>query len=140
MLELQEMILADSKIDMSAIDNESIRVIALHAKYLGLWEEAKTSLSKFDEAYKITKREKTDYYLGRSNDEVYEKSPFNLKIPRQDLDIYLDADDDLCRIRRNLLNAQNKVDVIKYFIDNNLNQRSHHFRNVLQFLQWSSGK
>lgn len=140
MLEIQEMILADSKVDMSAIADESIKVIALHAKYLGLWQDAKTNLLRYEEAYRKLRCEKAEYYLGRANDEVYEKLPFNLKIPRQDLDFYLDADKDLCEIRRNMVNAQNKVEILKIFIDQNLTQRSHHFRNVLAFLNWSQGK
>lgn len=36
--EIQEMILNDSKINMSAIDEESNRAISLHAKYLGLYQ------------------------------------------------------------------------------------------------------
>lgn len=140
MPDIQSMIAADSDIDISAIADESVKVIPLHAKYLGIWQEEKMGLMKYEEAYKKLRREKVDYYLGRADDETYVQFPLNLKIPRQDLDFYLDADNDLCAARRNLQNAQNKVDLLKAFIEQNLNQRSHHFRNALAFLNWSNGK
>ena len=140
MLDIQEMIVKDSKVNMSEIAEESIRVISLHAKYLGLWQEEKTKLLQLEEIYKKLKCKKVEYYLGKANDEVYEKEPFHLKLQRQDLDFYLDADNDLCNVKRNLVNSQNKIELIKSFIDHNLNQRSHHCRNALAFLNWSEGK
>lgn len=140
MLDIQEMIVKDSKVNMSEIAEESIKVISLHAKYLGLWQEEKTKLLQLEEIYKKLKCKKVEYYLGKANDEVYEKEPFHLKLQRQDLDFYLDADNDLCNVKRNLVNSQNKIELIKSFIDHNLNQRSHHFRNALAFLNWSQGK
>jgi hypothetical protein len=81
-----------------------------------------------------------EYYLGRAEDEVYEEKPLHLKIPRQDLEFYLDADNELCDLKRKVSLAQNKVDMLKGFIEQNLNQRSHHFRNTIAFLNWSQGK
>lgn len=129
----------DSNVDISNIAEESIRTISLHAKYLGLWQEEKTHFILLEESFKKMKRYKMEYYLGRLEDNVYISSPLNQKIPRQDLDFYLDSDDELCTIKRNMINSQNKIDLFKAFIDNNLNQRSHHFRNALAFLNWSQG-
>lgn len=138
--EIQEMIISDSRIDMSDIAEESIKVIELHAKYLGFYQDERRVLLLIEEDYRKLKLRKMEYYLGRAEDKVYEENPLNLKIPRQDLEFYLDADDELCDLKRKVTIAQNKVDMLKGFIEQNLNQRSHHFRNALQFLQWSSGK
>lgn len=134
------MIMSDSKVDMSDIAEESIKVIELHAKYLGFYQEEKKILILIEEEYRKLKLKKMEYYLGRAEDKVYEENPLHLKIPRQDLDFYLDADEELCDLKRKVLVSQNKVDMLKGFVEQNLNQRSHHFRNALQFLQWSSGK
>lgn len=125
---------------MSDIAEESIKVIELHAKYLGFYQDERRVLLLIEEDYRKLKLRKMEYYLGRAEDKVYEENPLNLKIPRQDLEFYLDADDELCDLKRKVTIAQNKVDMLKGFIEQNLNQRSHHFRNALQFLQWSSGK
>lgn len=138
--EIQEMILSDSKIDMSNISEESIKTISLHAKYLGFYQNEKTIFFLIEEEYRKLKLKKMEYYLGRAQDKVYEETPLHLKIPRQDLEFYLDADDELCNLKRKVIMTQNKIDMLKGFIEQNLNQRSHHFRNALQFLQWSSGK
>lgn len=125
---------------MSDIAEESIKVIELHAKYLGFYQDERRVLLLIEEDYRKLKLRKMEYYLGRAEDRVYEENPLHLKIPRQDLEFYLDADDELCDLKRKVTIAQNKVDMLKGFIEQNLNQRSHHFRNALQFLQWSSGK
>lgn len=138
--EIQEMILSDSKVDMSDIAEESIKVIELHAKYLGFYQEEKKILILIEEEYRKLKLKKMEYYLGRAEDKVYEENPLHLKIPRQDLDFYLDADEELCDLKRKVLVSQNKVDMLKGFVEQNLNQRSHHFRNALAFLNWSQGK
>lgn len=140
MADIQKMILEDSHVDLSAIDSESAKAISLHAKYIGMWQEERTKAMFHEETYKRVKREKVDYYLGRAPDSVYEEFPLNQRIPRQDLDFYIESDKDLCVAKRNYQNAQNKVDLIHSFITGNLNQRSFHFKNALGFLQWASGK
>lgn len=138
--EIQEMIISDSRIDMSDIAEESIKVIELHAKYLGFYQDERRVLLLIEEDYRKLKLRKMEYYLGRAEDRVYEENPLHLKIPRQDLEFYLDADDELCDLKRKVTIAQNKVDMLKGFIEQNLNQRSHHFRNTINFLNWSQGK
>ena len=130
----------DSVVDMSNIAEESIKVIELHAKYLGFYQEEKKILILIEKEYRKLKLRKMEYYLGRAEDKVYEDNPLNLKIPRQDLEFYLDADEELCDLKRKVLVSQNKVDMLKGFVEQNLNQRSHHFRNALAFLNWSQGK
>jgi hypothetical protein len=137
---MQAMILSDSRIDMSDIAEESIKVIELHAKYLGFYQDERKILLLIEEEYRKLKLIKMEYYLGRAKDEIYEEKPLNLKIPRQDLEFYLDADNELCDLKRKVSLAQNKVDMLKGFIEQNLNQRSHHFRNTIAFLNWSQGK
>lgn len=134
------MIMSDSRVDMSGIAEESLKVIELHAKYLGFYQEEKRILTLIDEEYRKLKLRKMEYYLGRAEDKVYEDNPLHLKVPRQDLDFYLDADEELCDLKRKVAISQNKVDTIKGFIEQNLNQRSYNFRNAIQFLNWSQGK
>lgn len=134
------MILSDSRVNMSDIAEESIRVIELHAKYMGLYENERGVLLLIEEEFRKLTLRKLEYYLGRAADDVYEKHPLHLKIPRQDLEYYLDADEELCNLKRKLTIAQNKVDMLKRYIEQNLNQRSHHFRNAVSFLNWSQGK
>lgn len=138
--EIQSLINEDSRVDMSDIAAESVKVIELHAKYLGFFQNERSVLLLVEEDYRKLKLKKMEYYLGRADDKVYDEFPLHLKVPRQDLDFYLDADEELCALKKKVAMAQSRVDIIKSFIEHNLNQRSHHFRNALQFLQWSSGK
>lgn len=138
--EIQEMILLDSKVNMSNIAEESVKVIELHAKYLGLYQDEKSVFFLIERDFNKLKLQKIKYYLGKATDDVYEETPLHFKISRQDLDFYLDADDELLDLKKKLFISQNKIDILKNFIEHNLNQRSHHFRNAISFLNWSQGK
>jgi len=138
--EINEMIQNDSKVDMSNLAEESLRVITLHGKYLGIWNEEKRMLLYLENELNIIKKFKHEYYQGKCIDEIYQNSPLQLKIPKQDLDVYLNSDKELSDIYFKYQRQKDKCDTIKMFIEQNLNQRSHHFRNIIAFLNWTNGK
>ena len=45
--------------------------------------------------YNILKRKKWEYYSGKSDPEVYRENPFDFKVLKADLHIYLDSDKEL---------------------------------------------
>jgi len=137
--ELMAMIKEDCVIDKSQLDNESLRTPTLHGKYYGIYLEEKRILRAMEAEFQKLKKMKYDYYLGRCDDSVYEDNPLPLKISRQDLDIYLDADDDAQSLRNKIVVQQDKCDTVKSFIDRVLNQRSFHIRTAMDFIKWSNG-
>lgn len=137
--DLLQMIKDDCIIDKSQLDIESLKTPSLHGKWYGLYLEEKRILRSMEVEFQKQKKIKYDYYLGRSEDSVYEDEPLPLKITRQDLDIYLDADESLQSIRSRIVVQQDKCDLLKSFIDRVLNQRSFHIRTALDFIKWSNG-
>jgi hypothetical protein len=79
----------------SHMDTSSLSIPELHAKYLQLIYDEKLALEYFKTEYKVLKRDKWLYYTGKSDPEVYVKTPFNLNILKADVDKFLDADTDL---------------------------------------------
>jgi hypothetical protein len=134
------MIKNDSNVDMSNLAEESINVINLHSKYLGLWSEEKRVLNALDSLLKKKKLEKINYYLGRSSNEEYLDKPLNLRIPRQDLDFYLDGDEELIDLKDKFIRQQDKCSILKQFIEQNILQRSYNIKNAISFLNWTAGK
>ena len=45
--------------------------------------------------YKVMYRMKWEYYTGKANPEIYRDKPFDLKVLKADVGIYLDSDGEL---------------------------------------------
>ena len=62
----------------------------------------KLMLSRTNSDYNSLKREKWEYYTGKSDPQVYKDKPFDLKILKTDIDKYLEADEDLIKSKQKL--------------------------------------
>lgn len=137
--ELQEMMDADRKIDRSRLDEEVTRISYLHGKYYNFLMREGAVYKKLDLEFRKLKRRKTEYYLGRSEDDVYLKTPLQLKIQRQDLDIYLESDDEMQEYETRLYLQKSKVDMIQQFITHVINSRGFVIRDLIAFEKFKHG-
>ena len=103
--ELQELADKDLKINDSELDIESLKTPQIHNKYMKHLTKFKLMLSRADSELHIKKREKWEYYTGKADSTVYVEKPFNLKILRQDVDKYIDSDEEVIK-------AKQKVDYL----------------------------
>lgn len=129
----------DRKIDRSQLDHEETQTAILHGKYYNFLMHEATVYKKLDLEYRKLKRKKMEYYLGRSSDEVYQQNPLQLKIQRQDLDIYLDSDDEMQELDIRLHLQKAKVDMIQQFISNVVNSRGFVIRDIIAFEKFKNG-
>ena len=95
--EFQSLWEEDAKIDNDDLHLESTKIPVLHAKYYRIYNNVLTLKKAQENKFKILRKEKWEYYSGKSAPEVYEKNPFNYKVLKADLDKYLDADEELIR-------------------------------------------
>ena len=105
---IQEMFDKDSKIDETNINLEETRSPALLNKYLKLYTNFRLMLSKAETDMKILKKQKWEYYSGKS------EKPFELKILRQDIPTYLESDEDMVRLQSKL----DYLKVVSSYLDN----------------------
>lgn len=99
----------DSKMDKTELGDESLKIPLLHHKYYKLFVEEGLLLKKLEQDYKSMYKLKYEYYMGVLDQETLTEmnwEPNSLKILKQDLSIYTDADQDLQRI-------QAKIDIQK---------------------------
>ena len=99
---LQEQADKDLKLNETELDLESLKTPQLHNKYMKHLTNFKLLLSKAESDLYVLKREKWEYYTGKSDASVYAQKPFNLKILKQDVDKYLDSDIDIQRAKHKL--------------------------------------
>lgn len=136
--ELTREIESDSVIDQTALDSEALKIPLLHAKYYKFFMEEVRTLRAHDLRFKELKRERTDYYLGKADDDVYQAEPLNHKVLKADLDLYLDSDSKLAQAqtKRDLQKA--KVQMLEDFLKT-INNRSFLISNAISWRKFQNG-
>jgi hypothetical protein len=137
----QEMIEKDLKIDGTELADESIRIPQLHSKYLNFFHDESLLLRKHETEYKILRRQKWEYYTGKMSEDdlkVLGWEPFDHRILRQDLDIYLESDSDLVRIQAKMDLQKQKVDYLDSILKG-INNRQWVIRNAIEWRKFMSG-
>ncbi len=136
--QLQEQADKDLKINDSELDLESIKTPQLHNKYLKHLTKFKLMLSRAESELHIIKRAKWEYYTGKADPSVYIEKPFNLKILRQDVDKYIDSDEEVIRAKQKVDYLNTVVD----FLDRSIRQitnRTFTIKNAIDWKKFTSG-
>ena len=136
--ELQELADKDLKINDSELDLESIKTPQLHNQFMKHLTKFKLMLSRADSELHIVKRTKWEYYTGKSDPSIYIEKPFNLKILRQDVDKYIDSDEEVIK-------AKQKVDYLNTVVDfldrtvRQISNRTFTIKNAIDWKKFISG-
>ena len=97
--EIQAQADKDLVIDDTELDTESLKTPILHNKYLQYYNKFNLLLKKSQWEERTLNREKWEYYTGKSDPSVYKEKPFDLKVLKADVHIYINADEDLQKIQ-----------------------------------------
>ena len=124
--------------DQESLDQESYKNQNIKAK----WLEYRT---KYDQLLIIAKadhqrlyRQKWEYYGGKADAKVYAAKPFDLKVLKTDLQIYINSDEDI-------LNIQGKISyyesIIKYIdgVIKSIDNRGWDIRNATDWKKFEAG-
>jgi len=128
----------DSKIDDDNLHSESTKIPSLHAKYYRILNNILLMKKLEENKFKQLKKTKWQYYTGKADPEVYIAQPFDHKVLRQDVDKYMDSDEDLIKI-------QNKIDyfqVMLNYLDSILkiiNNRTFQIKNAIEWQKFIRG-
>lgn len=138
--ELYAMVGPDIVIRKDELGEESRRTPLIHDKYLKLYLEELNELRRMERGMKLLVKKKTEYYLGKSDPEVYREKPFDLKVKpiKSDLNLYLESDLDM-QTAQELVDKQDiKVKYLKNTLDS-INQRGFQIKANIEWLQFSHG-
>lgn len=136
--EIQAEIAQDSNVDNNKLDTESLKIPLLHSKYYNIFLAELRILKGVESEYRRMKLERHKYYLGQASDEVYKEEPLQLKVLRQDLELYLDADPKLSDLKNKYEVQKMKTEMLEAFIKT-LNTRNFLIKNALEFLRFKNG-
>ena len=98
----------------------------------------KLLLTRAEDDLRTIRLFKWEYYTGKSDPQVYQQKPFNLKILKQDVDKYIDADEEIQKATQKVKYLETVVD----FLDRTIRQisnRTFTIKNAIDWRKFTSG-
>ena len=128
----------DIKIDDTELDLESSRTPQLHNKYLKIFTKHSLQYKKLQDDYKVLYRVKWEYYTGKASPEVYAENPFELKVLKADIGIYMESDKDLQQLGQRMAYAKQIVEYLERIL-REINNRNWTIRNTIEWKKFLHG-
>ena len=138
---IKEMAEKDLAIDDTELGNESTRIPQLHNKYLVIFHDERLVLRKAQSDYRTLRKDKWEYYTGKMSQERLTElgwQPFQSRILRNDLDVYMDSDPDLSALRMKIEYQEEKVDYLESVLKG-ISQRHWVIRNSIEWRKFTNG-
>tara|TARA_R100000152_G_C6636317_1_gene82343 strand:- start:58 stop:492 length:435 start_codon:yes stop_codon:yes gene_type:complete len=139
--DIRKMVEKDMVIDDSELDLESLKIPQLHNKYLNLFHDERILLRKLEVERRELIRDKWEYYSGKMSEEELarrEWEPFQLKVLKQDLDMYIQSDSDVTKIDDRITLQKEKVDYLASIVKS-ISGRGWEIKNAIEWRRFTSG-
>ena len=136
--ELKLQVQRDLKVDNEHLDTESLKNQEIKANYLDHKSRYELLLYKAKGDYKRMYREKWEYYGGKADAKIYATKPFDLKVLKTDLAVYISSDEEI-------INAENKVGYLETVIDyikgviKSVDNRGWDIKNSIEWKKFEAG-
>ncbi len=143
--ELKKQWTEDCQIDDIELDNASLEVPKLHAKYQDLLTSKILVLKQYQNKYSELLKDKWLWYNGKMDEETvrekgWEPDPFNgLKIMKNDMQIFFNADKDLQELNAKIEYLKVTVDFLKECMQN-ITWRHQTIRNTIDWRKFMAGQ
>ena len=136
--ELKLQVQRDLKVDNEHLDTESLKNQEIKATYLDYKTRYELLLFKAKGDYKRLYREKWEYYGGKADAKIYATKPFDLKVLKTDLSIYIESDEDIIQIEHKIMYLET---IVKYIdgVLKSIQGRGWDIKNAIAFRQWEHG-
>ena len=136
--ELKLQVQRDLKVDNEHLDTESLKNQEIKANYLDYKSRYELLLYKAKGDYKRVYREKWEYYGGKADAKIYATKPFDLKVLKTDLAVYITSDEEI-------INAENKVGYLETVVDyikgviKSVDNRGWDIKNAIEWKKFEAG-
>ena len=136
--ELKVQVEKDLTINDERLDTESLRNQELYSKYLDYKTNFELLLNRAKGDYKILYRQKWEYYGGQAAAKIYATKPFDLKVLKTDLHVYIESDEDIIKSEHKVAYLES---VIKYLdgILKSISSRGWDIKNAISWKQFEAG-
>ena len=139
--EIQELWNRDREIDIAELAIESVRIPQLHDKYLKIYIDERIKLKSLEFELSKMVRLKNDYYSGKMAQEDLEKlgwEPFLGKILKGEMHSYLEADEDVFKIKTKIVMMEEKINYLDSIVKM-INNRGFQIKSAIDWIKFKSG-
>ena len=126
------------KVNDEKLDTEALKNQELYAKYLDHKSRFELLLHKAKGDYKKMYREKWEYYGGKADAKIYASKPFDLKVLKTDLGVYISADEEIIDAENKIGYLETVVDYIKGVIKS-VDNRGWDIKNAIEWKKFEAG-
>ena len=136
--ELQAQTAKDLKVNDEHLDTESLKNQEIKSKYLNHKSKFELLLYKAKGDYKRLYREKWEYYGGKADAKVYAAKPFDIKVLKTDLQMYINSDEEILAVQGKIAYYES---IIKYIdgVIKSIDNRGWDIRNATDWKKFEAG-
>ena len=136
--ELKLQVSQDLRVDDEHLDTESLKNQEIKAKYLDHKSKFELLLFKAKGDYKRLYREKWEYYGCKADAKIYASKPFDLKVLKTDLGVYISADEEIIDAENKIGYLETVVDYIKGVIKS-VDNRGWDIKHAIEWKKFEAG-
>ena len=136
--ELKLQVQNDLKVDDEHLDTESLKNQEIKAKYLDIKSKYELLLFKAKGEYKRIYRDKWEDYGGKADAKVYVSKPFDIKVLKTDLSVYITSDEEVIDAENKIGYLETVVDYIKGVIKS-VDNRGWDIKNAIEWKKFEAG-
>ena len=120
------------------MDQESYKNQLIKPKWLDYKTKYKLLMFQYKAEHKRLYRQKWEYYGGKSDAKVYAAKPFDLKVLKNDLQMYINSDDDIIEVEKKIVYYEAIVEFIDGVIKS-IDNRGWDIRNAQDWKKFLAG-
>ena len=84
------------------------------------------------------RRDKYLFYTGKADAEVYKENPFDLKVLKNDLNTFMEADEDIQTQQLKIAYFETVINYLEGVLKQ-INNRTYHIKNALEHRRFEAG-
>ena len=120
------------------IDQESFYNQEIKAKWLDYKSRVELLLARNKGDYQVLYREKWEYYGGKSDAKIYASKPFDFKVLKTDLQIYISSDSDVIELSNKIAYLETTIKFIDGVIKS-IDNRGWDIKHAISWKQFEAG-
>ena len=136
--ELKQIVYKQLTVDKDHLDTESLRNQDLYAKFIDYKTNFDFLLAKAKGEYKVLYKEKWEYYGGKADAKIYVTKPFDLKVLKNDLHIYIESDKEIIDAENKIVYLETTVKYIDYVLKS-IQSRGWDIKNAIEWKKFEAG-
>ena len=120
------------------IDQESYKNQVIKQKWLDFKSDFELMLIKARTDHQQLYREKWEYYGGKADAKIYVTKPFDLKVLKTDLNIYIESDEEIIKLEHKIAYLETTIKYIDGVL-RSIQSRGWDIKNAISWKQFEAG-